>query len=79
MPHPSDNDPNPHSSVLFQNDKGWEVCKAHVVPDQNKQEVGPSLTYTQMLYDNEMTNFPNSRLVKSGDCDALQLQDLLVR
>ncbi|KAF2180929.1 hypothetical protein K469DRAFT_458029, partial [Zopfia rhizophila CBS 207.26] len=39
MPHPSDNDPNPHSSVLFQSAEGWEVCKGHVVPDQKNQEV----------------------------------------
>lgn len=73
MPHPSDNDPNPHSSVLFQSAEGWEVCKGHVVPEQNNQEVGPSLRYTQMLYDNNMTNFSNSPLVESGDCDLCSL------
>ena len=42
MAHPSDQDPDEHSSVLMQDSQGGEVAKGHVTSDESKQEVGSS-------------------------------------
>lgn len=42
MPHPSDQDPEEHSTVLMEDSQGVEVAKGHVTTDESKQEVGSS-------------------------------------
>lgn len=42
MAHPSNQDPNEHSSVLMQDSQGGEVAKGHVTSDESTQGVGSS-------------------------------------
>ena len=39
MPHPSPEDPDPHSTILMKNQNGQKVCVGHVTTDPNKQKV----------------------------------------
>ncbi|KAF2253494.1 hypothetical protein BU26DRAFT_601611 [Trematosphaeria pertusa] len=38
MPHPSNEDPNEHSTVVAQDTQGTQVAKGHVTTDASKQQ-----------------------------------------